>query len=528
MRAFWQKKWVLIILLVAAGIAAYGNTLKNDLFWDDDDFIVNNQYLRDWQNFPKFFSENVIAGAGLYSNYWRPLLLIVFSLEKHLWGDSSAGFHAVNTGFHILCGILVFLLLQKLFSRRFLAFLVALFFVIHPIQTEAVSYANSLGDSLSTFFVLLGLFLFARALDHPRPMMRLGFYGAALCYALSLMAKETAIIFPGFALLVFLLRSPRQVREKFWQYISRSAKLLWPLAFVLVFYLGMRSSWLNFGRTFDLYPEENLFSSDIGVRILTFFRVLWLYVSLIFWPANLHMEREIPWATALSAPDVLAGLFVFLALAGLVVWRWRKNPGVSFGILWFLVALAPTSNILVPINGIAYEHWLYVPLVGFLIFIFGAITDWLAPLVYKSRLKNLLVIVIVALLAGCAIFTTSKRNLVWRDPIEFYKNILQYTPSSYRVINNLGMEYANRDNFAAAISTYRQAIDLLPQSPVAHHNLANAYMAIGRETESEQEYLQAISLDDKFLPSYQALLKYYQEKNRPAEAQALWDKLTGY
>src|SRR3989344_3086158 len=184
---------VIVIVIVIVGVSLYANTLNNELFWDDDQFILENQYIRDWNYFSKFFSENVIAGALRQTDYWRPALLTVFSIEWHLWGPSPFGFHLTNTAFHIANAILLFFILEKIFHRRWLSLFASVIFLIHPLQTEGVSYANSLGDSLSVFFMFLGLSAYLNGKKILRPL---------IFFALALMSKETAIIFPGLLLFV--------------------------------------------------------------------------------------------------------------------------------------------------------------------------------------------------------------------------------------------------------------------------------------------------------------------------------------
>ena len=91
---------IAVIVLIFLGLAFYANTLRNGMFWDDNDFILNNAYVQSF-SFVKFFSENLIAGAGFVSNYWRPVLLTVFSLEWHLFHNFAAGYHFVNMATHI-------------------------------------------------------------------------------------------------------------------------------------------------------------------------------------------------------------------------------------------------------------------------------------------------------------------------------------------------------------------------------------------------------------------------------------------
>src|SRR5437870_2229809 len=133
-----NREIAVITLFVLLGFGMYANSFHNQMFWDDNDGIVNNVFIKDWHYLGKFFSENLIAGSGLTSNYWRPLLLTIFSVEWHLWHLHVGGYHFVNTAFHISAAILLYFVLKRLFKNEWLAFLPSLIFLIHPLQTEAV------------------------------------------------------------------------------------------------------------------------------------------------------------------------------------------------------------------------------------------------------------------------------------------------------------------------------------------------------------------------------------------------------
>ena len=60
-----------IVLIVLIGAIAYHNCLPNEMFWDDDDFINNNRFIKDFHYWPLWFSQNLVAGSYLVSNYWR-------------------------------------------------------------------------------------------------------------------------------------------------------------------------------------------------------------------------------------------------------------------------------------------------------------------------------------------------------------------------------------------------------------------------------------------------------------------------
>ena len=493
---------VAIITLVVIGLVTYGNALGNQMFWDDDDSILHNVFIQDWSYFSKYFSENFISGAGIVSNYWRPVLLAVFSLEWHLWSHWAAGYHAVNIAVHVLNGVLLFWLLDGLFKRRWLAWTTALLFVIHPLQTEAVTYVTGLADPLFVLWTLTGLLAYIRML---RVRKKRGVWYALvlLCYALALMTKETAIVFPLLIVLVDLVERGGVSRNN----VFACFKSTLPFFCLAISYVILRATALNFQNTFNLYNETNPYTQSLTIRVLTFFKSLITYCGLLFWPKNLHMERSIPLARALE-PLAVFGATIFFGLLTAAALAVRRYPIITFGIAWFFIGLAPVSNIAVPINGVLYEHWLYLPIVGVaLIVVWG-----LGVLALRLRLVPLAAL-ILALSTGLLVNKTMARNAEWRDPVTFYSQTLRYAPTSYRVINNLGMAYYDRGDMLHAEALYRQAIALDEDNPVAHHNLGNALRSQGRREEAEQEFRQAITLDPSFLFSYNTLASLYLDAN---------------
>jgi protein O-mannosyl-transferase len=519
-----SKNWQVALFFIIVGFGLYANTLGNEMFWDDDDFVLNNQFLRSWHYFPKYFSENLIAGAGLLSNYWRPILLAVFSSEWHLWQDWSPGYHFINASFHIIDAILLFFILLKIFKSRWLAVFTALFFLVHPLQTEAVSYVSGLGDSLSVFFIFWGILFYLnfRAYEQIRAK-NISYLKALLMFVLALMSKETAIIMPVLILIVDFF-SFREKKLSVKKRLKRAGAVVWPFFVLAGIYVMARATILNFGRTFNLYDEENIFTANFHVRLLTFFRILVIYFGLLFWPFGLHMERSAEIATSFLSLSVLLGAALFLALLALAIIKFERWPVFSFGIGWFFVSLAPVSNLAVPINGLLYEHWLYLPLIGiFLILAWFGVT--LAKKYYRGR--KVAILALVSFLIFLSVLTV-RRNRDWRDPITFYTKTLEYSPDSYRVVNNLGMAYAQAGDYERAEGAYRQAIALVLTEPAAYHNLANLYWLKGQKDLAVENFEKAISADSGFIFSYRALASFYLESKEPEKAREVLEKYPDY
>ncbi len=495
-----------ILSLTFVGFILYANTFGNQMFWDDNDFILNNVYVHDWKYIPQYFSENIIAGAGFVSNYWRPVLLGVFSIEYHLWGTHPFGYHLVNLLIHIADALLVFFLINGLFRKYKIALLTAFVFLIHPLQTEAVTYVNSLGDSLSVFFILLGL---NNYLHFSQNNDRASFWWSIACYPLALMSKETAIIYPALIAIIEFFQQPElNLKAR----LKNVARFVWPTLIIAAIYLLLRATALNFKNTFNLYDQDNLFTSHLSVRIFTFFQTLATYFGLLIYPHNLHMERSLPLATNFFSQPVLLGFALFVVLLGFITYFWRKQPIVSFGLLWFLIGLAPTSNILVPINGLLYEHWLYLPMIGFWLAVFG-LAQWSGAFKFKPLRYTLIIFFI--LFALFLSVTTIRRNSEWHDPIRFYNQTLEYAPNSYRVVNNLGMAYADANNYEKAVEMYSRAIQIDPTVQVGYHNLGNAYKSLGQNESALEYFKKAIDLDPRFYYSYNAIADIFLKQNRP-------------
>ena len=518
---------VAIVFSVIA-LALYANTFNNQMFWDDQDGILNNAFIKDWSYFPKFFSENLIAGSGLTSNYWRPLLLTVFSLEWRLWGDNPFGYHLINTLAHLAAALCLFAVIKKIFNKSWLASAASLIFLIHPLQTEAVTYVSGLADPLSALFTLLAIWFWLKFRDSGKAILQSKDYLIAiLMYIACLLTKDSAFVAVGAIGLVDYFYQPQN--NPFWTKLKFTLQALWPFLAITGIYTLLRATVLNFQNTFNLYNEENLFTSNFHVRLLTFLKVLAIYFGLMFWPNNLHMERTTPYALNFSEPLVWVGSIILLILLYFAFGRAKRYPVVSFGILWFLGLLFPHSNLLVPTAGLLYEHWLYLPMVGIFISVLWLAYEFYSTLRQNTEWKLLPAIKYssIALLIVWSTVLSAKtiiRNNDWQDPITFYNQTLQYN-TTYRVLNNLGMAYAETNDHEMAKITYYRAISMNPEVAVAYHNLGNTYKESGDNELAIKNFRKAIEMQPDFIFSYNALASLYLEDKNYEQTRSILEQL---
>ncbi|MFA6364935.1 MAG: hypothetical protein WCW78_00845 [Candidatus Paceibacterota bacterium] len=524
-----KKHTTLLVVgaLVVLGIIAYANALPNKFLYDDNDGIVNNTYIKDWRFFPNYFSENLIAGAGVVSNYWRPVLLITYSVEWHLWKDWVPGYHAVNILVHIADAILIFFILFHLFSLRGPAAIAALLFAIHPLQTESITYISGLGDPLSLFFILIGTYFFLKVRgalsDAKENNLWLNYAIIVISFLLALMTKERSVVFPAILLLadLFIWKTRESSLLSFWSFIKQSFIRIAPFGAISLGYLILRGTLLNFQNTFNIYTVPNYYTEHITARIFTFLSIIPTYFSLIIAPFGLHMERsnEIAAATTFFNPLVLFGAGILLALSLLAIYTWKKHPAYTFGVLWFFFMIFPSSGIAAPVAGIIYEHYLYAPLIGI---------AWLIGLfwfsLYESHTNKIWTIGFIILLIGSSIFLTMRRNRDWKDEITFFKNTLEYVPQSDRMWDNLGIAYKKLGDVKNAEHAYTTASQINPYSPAPHYNLGNMYAQLSKWEEAEKELVIAIKLSPNAPLPYQALFTVYKGKYGKEKANKLMEE----
>ncbi|MFZ5391362.1 MAG: tetratricopeptide repeat protein [Patescibacteria group bacterium] len=220
------------------------------------------------------------------------------------------------------------------------------------------------------------------------------------------------------------------------------------------------------------------------------------------------MERVVDIKYFAWDAQVLLGWGCLLVVLGLAIWRFKQNSLAAFGLLWLGIALAPASGVVVPVSGLMYEHYIYLPILGLAVFGLSLFYELI------KKLSNCLKIILFGLVVvwlGWLGLTTINRNAIWRRPTVFYEDVLKYNKQSLRIWNNYGMALSDQERYDEAAEAYQQAIILNKDNLSAppYHNLANALLKLGRVEEAINNYQQAIAIDSQFYYSYNSLAAWY-------------------
>ncbi|MDP8214437.1 MAG: tetratricopeptide repeat protein [Candidatus Euphemobacter frigidus] len=496
-----KLRWLPLVLIILAGVAVYLSSLSGSFIWDDVHFIKNNVYLRSPVYLPRIMTEDVAAGSGEDYNYYRPLTTVTYLIDYSFWRLNPAGYHISSILSHILVAGAVYLLIGVLFKENLLAFLTALLYVIHPIQTETVAYISGRPDSLAAFCLLVCFISYLKCLDGGSlPLTGLVFFS----YLLALLSRENSVVLPGL-LLLFHVTFKRRVKLSLFLILA-----------------GMAAGYVLLRKLF-LGPV--IVPTTLAERVPGFFAAVTSYVKLILFPIHLHQEYGFALFrfTDLEVPAgiLIAVLLLSVALrAGLKKTAPFRSPGaggslprrlIFFSVFWFFIAIIPVSGIY-PIKAYIAEHWLYLPSIG----VFTLLAAGYVSLLRLERYRGLVIALGIVVLF-CYGILTIKQNNYFYEPLTFYERTLRYNPGSARMHNNLGNNYFNRGRKEDAVRSYRRAISLDPGYPNPYNNLGNVYYQAGDFDRAVPLFQRAIELNPAYAAAYNNLGIIYCRLDRPVK-----------
>lgn len=430
--------WVTTLLL--ATLLAYLPSFDARFFLDDFRIILENPLL-----------QNVfdIAAVWRFSEA-RFIASLTFAANYTLHGESVFGFHLINFLIHVVAGIGLFWLIRGLLQTpalaagdpavlRWVPWIAVAIFLLHPLQTQAITYIVQRYSSLMAMFYLASMAAFVWA----RLRGSIPLFGLALaCLMLAGLSKQTAATLPLALLLIELL------------FFRRPSPRAWGATLAAAAGVAIAGAWLLTTPAFDITGVTRETDQISRLDYLaTQMEVLWRYIGLFLLIGEQRLEYDIATAQGFSAAPTIFMALAHLALIVVAAALWRKLPLVTFGILFYYLAHLIESSFL-PIIDVAFEHRTYLPNAG-LALIAGHAMGTVAQRVSRYRAGVAAVIVTLATLAT----VTHARNTLWSDRIAFLENETRVTPGSQRAWTSLGKELMRDGKFSDALEAMEKATE---------------------------------------------------------------------
>lgn len=461
------RNFLVFCLLAAILVPVYAGTLNSPFIFDDFHNITENRNI----TISTISRENLTNAATENPIQYRLLPYLTFTLNYYFGGQDVLGYHVVNLLIHILVAFTFYLLaLTTLSLPRFadryrhpreIALAAALLWALHPLQTNAVTYIVQRMTSMAALFYLASLLFYVRSrLVQKSRGKRIIWLAASLVAGLmALASKENSAMLPLMVVAydLFFIDRPGQK-------INVRKKVFWLAATLsLVILIG----WIYVGGDLlsNIIAGYNSRDFTLSERLFTESRILFFYLSLLVLPlpSRLNFLHDFPISHSFySPPQTLAAIFGLICLIFLIFFLFQRYRLVAFAIFWFLGNLVIESSI-IPLM-LIFEHRVYLP--SMFLFLAGVALLYRFVPVHIKWKRTVLV-----LFAGILCLFTWQRNMVWKDNITFWSDVVAKSPGLSGGYINLSNAIEDEGKHKEAEQLLRKAIELDPENGAAYLNL---------------------------------------------------------
>jgi protein O-mannosyl-transferase len=457
--------------------------------FDDDDYVTQNRIVKGgltWAGVKWAFTT-------WQASNWHPITWLSHMLDCELFGLNAGAHHSVNLLFHTANTVLLFGLWLRLTGALWSAAFVAALFAWHPLHVESVAWIAERKDVLSTFFALLALLTYVRAvtgdtcqvtrtnstLSPVTCHLSLHYWLALFFFALGLMAKPMLVTLP----LVMLLLDYWPMQRFNHSTIPRLVLEKWPFLVMVA-----ASCIITFQAQHQGGMVASLEEMPPGYRFSNVLLAYNRYLFKIFWPVNLAVFYPLP--KIMPAPAVLAAAAVLLAISAAVWFGRRGGPYGLVGWLWFLGTLVPVIGLVQIGRAAMADRYTYFPSIGLFIALTFAVRD-------RARRFQLpgaaLTVAAVLVLGGCVVLTENQLRY-WRNDASLFSHAIRVTRDNEPAHLCLGLAYEKEGRQADAVIEYRTALRLNPHRVKTYNSLALLLAGAGRTNEAMTELREALRL----------------------------------
>ncbi len=468
-----------ILLIIVLTFTIYFGVLQNGFVWDDRIEILNNDLIKD-------LSLNRIIDAfvpGKTSNaVYTPSGEIFHKIYYYLWKTDPFWYHLIILIYFILNLILIYFIVLELFHKENLAFLTALFFLIHPVHVEAVAWIGCGTYVLASLFLLLSFYLFIKFIEKKYSIF---FILSILFFIFSLLTHHFPVVFPLLLLLYLYCFS----KNTFKSYII----LLLPYCILTLIDVYLS---LNVG-----YEGGRVGYNYHHTPLIQIFNIFGKYLFNIFIPLELSPKYFYPLSNFYSI------ICILLLIAIAVFIYITKSKDYFFCWAWFFICLLPFSHI-IPLAWKMADRYLFFASLGFCLF--------LALICEKILNKKILQILIILLAIFCSVITVNM-TAIWKDELSLWKYTEKKAPESTLVIKNLALSYLDAGLLDDSLFYFKKLDDKCSSGQMAIDYEVYSYTGLiefrkGNYEEAIKNYMTAIRINPDSSELYRSLAVVYYTK----------------
>lgn len=513
------KPYILLSICVITFIC-FNRSLTNQFTsWDDDVYIPKNPYIKalTTENLKAIFSENVTQ------NYYHPLTILSYALNFHFAGLSPFSYYLTNILLHLANVLLVFFLVSQLFSNLsfidknhalLASYLASLWFGIHPMHVESVSWIAERKDVLYTFFYLLGLIGYLKFLKSPGHPI-LWYLLTLLLFIASCFSKPMAVVFPlSLVCIDFLLNrklDSKVVLEKI------------PF-FTAAFILGYISYHLN-KEVNSVTPFSNI---PVTMRAMFATYGFVMYIAKFFLPlhlstfypypcVNMELHVDMPLPVIFYISFYLAILIFLIPLWFTYKYNKHYFRVVGFGLGFFFFNIMFELQFISSGMALMADRYSYLSYLGLL---------FIAAFFIQEIITHFPVIkyFVFVLVSFCTLFLAClcyERTAVWQNSETLFKDAVeQYGDEASLFYKGLGEYYMAQGRNSESLDYFARYVRL-NNDPEVFNDMGNLFKA-------QKDYSDAIKFYLKLLHSGGSIPTAYIKVSDVFAQESIYDSALSY
>jgi tetratricopeptide (TPR) repeat protein len=505
---------VAIAVIIGVGLLTYSNSFTGEFVFDDIVNIVENPSIRNLWSIKDILRAPL--GVGIAG---RPIINFTMAVNYAISGEEVWSYHLFNFWIHVLATLALFGILRNTFSRETLperyrsvstelALACSLVWMVHPLQTQSVTYIIQRCESLMGLFFFLTIYCAIRGWESTN--QRSWHLASLLAFFLGIGSKEVIAAAPAMLFLYGILFCRLTPKEEFLRSKWLYAGFIIGMAFLCFQVVGG-------GGTAVTGPFEVAFTPL--QYAMTQCQVIFHYTTLAFWPDGLCLDYN---RTIMDTAETLPYVLFISTLVFFSILLVFKRNLLGYAACWFFVVLAPTSSIM-PLNEIMAEHRMYLPLAGLVVL--AVVAGYEAGRYIFSRcrlsgprynnLSRAAGFCLTALVVGILAMLTLKRNADYESEVSIWSDTVKKRPLNARAKNNLGNALSQQGRYLEAVSLFQEAARIQPDFTLARENLAIAFNKMGFALAGQGRYEEAI---DRFQEAVNVDPEYFEARSNLALA----------
>lgn len=511
-----MKKYMVIfmqfVLCIIIGVV-FGNSLFNDFVWDDKLYTSNNVI---YKNFDIIKIFTTLANGLEY----LPIRDLSYAIDHAIGSGRPLIFHCSNLLVYIFVVLSVYAYACACYrliyhspsdalenKSRMAGFLTALFFAVHPIHCEVVNFITCRNALLSTLFFFISAFIFIGLLSEERSKkyILISYSSAFVLFVFSLFSKATSIILPLILVLQIL-------------YVNRKKSICSVLSTVPFLVMSVASFFLMtsiaakatiIGNNIEDWTYNGLITKTARALQITVF-----YLWKLLYPYGYSVAYDTVFAWSLTDKRVII-ISIALPLVLMTSFLLRKKaPYLMFGIFWYLITLIPVLNFFAT-KPVVADRYAFLPSFAFF-FVLACVAVQLS-----EKVKPLIVIIILLVVAGYLGGLSVQRNRVWVSEESLWSATINTSPKSligYRNLGNIYLVSGDRDRALASF------LPIADADPCYYYTLGlSAYQNM--DYANAKEYLvKSLGRDVMFIASLYYLGMVYEHYGDNALAAEMYQQ----